>query len=181
MFDALSIAIINNVIRACHDLLADPAPEVFESWPLIVAGGGPLDEDRRRILCRDAVASGSAILYLAFGDRVQRGPQGIEIITPSAGVCQVYTDCVVCPSAPNGLSLRRRSSPAGRFAIRRGDLVHISDAAPMLSVPELERSARLLRCHAGKMELGLEWHGFVAVSDRPRDRRRNQQSAIVVN
>lgn len=177
MFDPLSLAIMNNVIRACHELLADDALNAVESWPLVVAAGEPLDEERRRILCREAVATGTAFLYLGFGDRVQRGPQRIEIIAPSAGACCVYSDCVVCPGVGNSLSLRRRGSPAGRFAIRRGELAHISDAAPKLTVSNLDRSARRLRCHAGNMDLGLERHSFVAISERPRKRRRHQHSA----
>jgi hypothetical protein len=162
MLDPISLALINNFFQACHDLLADPASGAAESRPLLIAAGEPLNDDARLTLCQSAIGANTAILHLGFGHRVQAGPQQLEVIVPSAGACYVYTDCVLCPGEGNGLSLRRRSSRSNRFAIRRGELVQMVDPAPKLTAPNLERSLRRFRCHAGYMELRLEQPALVA-------------------
>lgn len=153
MFDPLSLAIIANFVPACHQLLAVSDFGPVEGRRLTIAGGKPLDGESRRALSRAAIENDTAAVYLEFGQRVQAGPERVQVIIPRDGVCYGYDDCVFCPGGIDRIGLMKRDNPTGRFTFVNGQLSHIADSAPKPPARELERVIRRLRSVALNMKL----------------------------
>lgn len=153
MYDPLSLAIIAYFVPAYHQLLTVSAFGPVEGRRLTIAGRVPLDGEGRRALSRAAVDNDTAAIYLEFGQRVQLGPERVQVIIPRDGVRYGYDDCVFCPAELDRIGLMKRDNPTGRFAFVNGELSHVSESARKPPARELERVAGRLRCIALNMKI----------------------------